>query len=144
MKYADHVLLKERVVSAWADRYPDDHKPIEITEIVDKAFGGSLVAIRSKEASGAQNEEMVYVDDGEVKIFYNTDEMVKFLEQKSKYIFVDVLSDSSFIAGFVFIMLIILIFMLGFKGDAYNRDAFIALSSVLGAAAGFFFGTKKE
>jgi hypothetical protein len=87
MKYVDHALLKERVVSAWADRYPDDNKPIEVTEIVDKAFGGSLVAIRSKEASGAQNEEMVYVDDGEVKIFYNTDEMVKFLEQKYQSIY---------------------------------------------------------
>jgi hypothetical protein len=111
MKYVDHALLKDKVVLAWADRYPDDHKPIEVTEIVDKAFGGSLVAIRSKDANGAQNEEMVYVGEAEAKIFYNTDEMVRFLEQKSKCIFVDILSDSSFIVGFVFIMLIILIFM---------------------------------
>jgi hypothetical protein len=69
--------------------------------------------------------------------------MVRFLEHKSRYVFVDILSDASFIAGFVFIVLIFLVFILGFEGDRYNKEAFIALSSVLGAAAGFFFGTKK-
>jgi hypothetical protein len=140
----DHSVLRGKIISAWAERYPDDQRPIEITEIVDKAFGGSLAAIRSKEKDGTPNEEMVYVySNEEVKIFYNTDELVRFLEHKSRYIFVDILSDASFIAGFVFIVLIFLVFILGFEGDRYNKEAFIALSSVLGAAAGFFFGTKK-
>jgi hypothetical protein len=35
----DHSMLRDKIVSAWAERYPDDQKPIETTEIVDKAFG---------------------------------------------------------------------------------------------------------
>jgi hypothetical protein len=86
---------------------------------------------------------MVYVEkDGNVRIFLNTDE-VRFLERKSRYLIVDILYDASFIAGFVFIILILLVFIIGFDGKNYNNEAFIALSSVLGAAAGFFFGTKK-
>ena len=57
----DNSALKAKIIAAWAERYPDDQKPIETTEIVDKAFGGSLAAIKSKEKDG--------------KIFYNTDEM---------------------------------------------------------------------
>jgi hypothetical protein len=76
----DHSTLREKVVSAWAERYPDDQRPIEITEIVDKAFGGSLAAIRSMDRDRTPNEEMVYIEkEGNVRIFFNTDEMVRFL-----------------------------------------------------------------
>ena len=61
---------------------------------------------------------------------------MRFLERKSGFFFVDILSDASFIAGFVFVILIFLVFILGFKKDDYSQEAFVALSSVLGAAAG--------
>jgi hypothetical protein len=67
------------------------------------------------------------------------------LEIKSRMFAIDLLSDSSFISGAVFIILIVAIFVLGFMGEQYySRQSFAALSSVLGAAAGFFFGTKKS
>jgi hypothetical protein len=60
-------------------------------------------------------------------------------------LFVDILSDPGFIAAFVFVILIGIVFYIGFRPDgAYNKEAFIALTSVLGAAAGFFFGTKRQ
>jgi hypothetical protein len=89
----------------------------------------------------------VYVlPDYSVRIFSTTEELAAFLQAKARLLFVDVLSDPSFIPGFVFLLLIGIITWLGFYADGtekYNKEAFIALTSVLGAAAGFFFGTKK-
>jgi len=81
----DRAELTKKINEAWVLKYPNDQKPIEVTEIVEKAFGGSLAAIRSKEADGTPNEEMIYVfQDGTVRIFNTTDEMVRFLQQKSR------------------------------------------------------------
>jgi positive regulator of sigma E activity len=44
------------------------------------------------------------------------------------------------ITSAVFIMLVIGIFVAGFLRDRFSQEAFNILGSVLGVAAGFFFG----
>jgi hypothetical protein len=100
----DEAKIMTEAIAEWAKFYPDDQRPIDVTVVIDKSFGGALAAIRSKDAKGDPNE-----------------------------------------AAFVFVILIGIVFYIGFRPDgAYNKEAFIALTSVLGAAAGFFFGTKRQ
>jgi hypothetical protein len=142
----DDAKIRAAVIAEWAKVYPEDQQPIVVTVVIDKAFGGALTAIRSKEADGTPNEELVYVfPDYNAKIFRTTEELAAFLQNKSRVLFVDILSDPGFIAAFVFVVLIVIVFFIGFRPEnAYNKEAFIALTSVLGAAAGFFFGTKRQ
>lgn len=71
--------------------------------------------------------------------------MAAFLEAKAKSpSLVDIMSNSSFISGSVFAFLIVGTFIAGFAGQNFNKDAFAALTGVLGTAAGFFFGQNKK
>ena len=53
----DDAKIRAAVIAEWAKVYPEDQQPIVVTVVIDKAFGGALTAIRSKEADGTPNEE---------------------------------------------------------------------------------------
>ena len=70
--------------------------------------------------------------------------MAAFLEQKARKLnVVDIMSNNSFISEFVFVFLIVAVFIAGFAGTSFSKEAFAALSGILGTAAEFFFGSKK-
>ncbi|MBE7203209.1 MAG: hypothetical protein INR70_36180 [Parafilimonas terrae] len=134
----------ERACEQYRKKYPTDENVIA-TEFIENAFSGSLVSIRATDINGNKTEEVVYVGRNyDVKIFNTTEELVRFLQQKSRMWIVDLISDQSFVTGLVFITLIIFIFILGLQGDSgFGKEPLAALSSVLGAAAGFYFSQKR-
>lgn len=134
---------KKVACEEYAKKYPTD-KDVVATEFIENAFAGSLVSIRATESSGNITEEVIYVSKAyEVKLFNTTEELVRFMQQKSRMWIVDLLSDQKFVTGLVFISLIIFIFVLGMQGDSgFGKEPLAALSSVLGAAAGFYFSQK--
>jgi hypothetical protein len=136
--------IRSLAIKAFSEKYPEDTSVIA-TEVVPGAFGGSLAVVRSIEKNGNPNEEMVYVyPDKTVRVFSTMEDMAAFLEQKARQpSLVDVVSNSSFIAGSVFLLLIVVTFIAGFAGPYFNKDAFAALTGILGTAAGFFFGSKR-
>ncbi|MFD1303015.1 hypothetical protein [Methylobacterium marchantiae] len=135
---------KIKACAAYQARYPQDIH-VTATDFIEKAFSGSLVSIRAEEPSGNITEEVVYLDKSyNVTIFNTTEELVRFMQNKSKMWIVDLISDQSFVTGIVFISLIVFIFLLGMQGnDKFGKEPLAALSSVLGAAAGFYFSQKK-
>jgi hypothetical protein len=136
--------IRQLAVKAFGEKYPED-TAVTGTEVVPDAFGGTLAVVRSIEKNGNPNEEMVYVyPDKTVRIFNATEDMAAFLEQKARRPnIVSAMSNISFIAGCVFVFLIFTTFLTGFFPNSYSKDAFAALTGVLGTAAGFFFGSKK-
>jgi hypothetical protein len=136
--------IGELAVKAFQERYPEDTE-VRATEVVREAFGGALAVIRSKEKTGNLNEELIYVyPDKTVRVFTTTEEQAAFLEQKARQpLFVEVLSNSAFISGIVFLFLIVATFVAGFFGTNFSKDAFAALTGILGTAAGFYFGSRK-
>jgi hypothetical protein len=85
----DDAKIRAAVIAEWAKVYPEDQQPIVVTVVIDKAFGGALTAIRSKEADGTPNEELVYVlPDYNAKIFRTTEELAAFLQNKSRVLFI--------------------------------------------------------
>lgn len=138
----DETEIRTLAKKAFGEKYPED-TAVTATEVIREVFGGALAVIRSVEKNENPNEELAYIyPDKTVRIFDTTEQMARFLESKARPTFVDMMSNISFIAGIVFIFLIIATFTAGFFGG-YSKDAFTALSAVLGTAAGFFFGSKK-
>jgi hypothetical protein len=139
----DETETRSLAKKGYSDRYPDD-TAVTATEVVRDVFGGSMAVIRSVEKNGNPNEELVYIyPDKTVRIFHTTEEMARFLESKARPTFIDAASNITFIAGIVFVFLIVATFAAGFLGNYYSKEALAALSGVLGTAAGFFFGSKR-
>ena len=92
-----------------------------------------------------EEDSVVYINRYyEVQIFETTPELIAFLQSRSRLVVVDTISDPSFITGLVFLILIAVVFYVGLRDDHFNREALSALTSVLGVAAGFYFGTKRQ
>jgi hypothetical protein len=136
--------IRAIAVKAFCDKYPED-TDVTSTDVVQEAFGGALAVVRSKEKNGNPNEEIVYVStDRKGKVFPTTEDMAAFLEQKARKLnVVDIMSNNAFNSGCVFVFLIVAVFIAGFAGDRFSKEAFAALSGILGTAAGFFFGTRR-
>jgi len=138
----DEAEIRSIAKKAFSDKYPED-TAVTATEGVANVFGGGLAVIRSVEKNGNPNEELVYVyPDKTARVFGTTEEMARFLESKSRPMLIDMVSNITFVAGVVFLFLIVATFVAGFVGN-YNEKAFAALGAVLTTAAGFFFGSKK-
>jgi hypothetical protein len=42
----DDAKIRVGVIAEWIKVYPDDQRPIDVTVVIDKAFGGALAAIK--------------------------------------------------------------------------------------------------
>jgi hypothetical protein len=136
--------IRNLATQAFTQKYPDD-SAVTATEVVLDAFGGSLAVVRSVEKNGNPNEELVYVyPDKTVRVFNATEDMAVFLEQKARQpSIVDIMSNNSFVSGCVFVFLIVATFIAGFAGASFSKEAFAAITGILGTAAGFYFGTRR-
>ncbi len=145
MAYSEmtHPEIKKLVIDEYRNRYPQ-WSGLDVTEIVKNAFGGHLAAIRAKDESGNDNEELCFVyPEGSVRIFHTTEELVRFLEQKARASFFErVLFSRPAMSGLVFLILLIGLFVIGFT-SCYNPQVLQLLIGLAGIAAGFLFGTSK-
>ena len=55
----DRAEIQKLIETGWEQKYPGES--VQVTEVVPKAFGGTLTAIRSKDKNGVENEEIVYI-----------------------------------------------------------------------------------
>jgi hypothetical protein len=116
--------IRALATKAFSDKYPEDTE-VTSTDVVTEAFGGALAVVRSKEKNGNPNEEIVYVyPDKTVRVFGATEDMAAFLEQKARKLnVIDIMSNNSFIAGCVFLFLIVAVFIAGpFNSEVQRAD----------------------
>jgi hypothetical protein len=158
--------IADAAVAQYKLKYPND-TDVHAVDVVQDVFKGHLVVICSTEPDkhhrhqsdggrpndraddangGSKAEEIVYVNhDLMVRIFGSTAELANFLQSKASSRFVQMMTDTRFIAASTLLLLLLAIFAIGFFGkDRYDPSAFQALSGVLLAAAGFFFGTQQQ
>jgi len=137
-----HPEIKELVTRKYAKRYPG-WTNVHVTEIVLDTFGGHLGVVRSRDENQHDNEEVCFVyPEGTVRIFYTTEELARFLEQKAKTSVIERLFTRPVLTGAIFAFLLMAVFVIGFKAD-FRPEALSILGSVVGVAAGFFFGTSR-
>lgn len=136
--------IEQLVVSEYKKRYPN-WQNVQVTEIVFDTFGGNLAVVRAITDEGHPNEEVCFAyPEGTVRIFSTTEELARFLELKAKAPFLERIFTRPVFTGFIFIFLLVAVFVVGFVAqDKYRPEVLTMLGSVLGGAAGFFFGSGK-
>jgi hypothetical protein len=117
-----------------------------VTEIIPDVFGGTLVVVRGQPPQIIENEEICYVSpEGGATIFSTTEELARFLEEKAQEPWLERLFYRPHIAGAVFVLLLVGIFVAGFHHPKdFSPQALATLGSVVGLAAGFFFGSARR
>jgi hypothetical protein len=131
------------ILNAYKEKYPN-WKDVRVLEIV-KSFGGSIAVISSTIDKSQDNEEMCYVyPDKKVRIFDTTPELVYFFETQARNPLLERLVAKPVISGAVFVLVLVGLFLLAvFKIDV-PAPLMASLTSVVGVAAGFFFGSAKN
>lgn len=131
---------RELVTSEYKARYPK-WTDISVTEVVLDTFGGNLAVVRAITESGAENEEVCFAyPERTVRIFSTTEELARFLELKAKAPILERVFTRPVLSGMVLVGLLLGVFALGWRGG-FDPQALAILGSVLGLAAGYFFGT---
>src|SRR4051794_35737653 len=106
--------VRECVTAEYAKRYPA-WTGLDVTEVVMDTFGGHLAVTRAKTETGTDNEEVCFVyPEGTVRIFYTTEELARFLEQKAKTPLFERLFTRPVLSGIIFAFLLVAVFVIGF------------------------------
>jgi hypothetical protein len=136
--------IQERVLNKYKQIYPD-WKNTRVTEAIP-AFGGTLYVVRGQPPVPFENEEICYVSpEGGTTIFGTTEELARFLEQKTQTPWLERLFYHPTLSGAVFLLVLVGIFFAGFHHpDRFSKEALSILGSIAGLAAGFFFGSAKR
>jgi hypothetical protein len=140
----DKSQIEKAVLDDYSKRYPL-WTEVRVTDMADESFGGNLVVVQSITEDGTPNEELCFgYPDGTVRMFSSTRELADFLEKKANAPFLERVFTRSIFSGLVFTFLLIAVFIIGFfDKDHFRPEVLTMLGSVLGAAAGFFFGSSK-
>ncbi|SRR6266404_4410648 len=135
--------IRELVTKEYEVRYPK-WTDVIVTDVVLDTFGGNLAVVRATTEAGTENEEVCFAyPEGTVRIFSTTEELARFLELKAKAPLLERLFTRPVLSGIVLLLLLVLIFIIGFVGT-FNAQALAILGSVIGLAAGYFFGSSTK
>lgn len=132
----------EPVIRAYGVRYPR-WTNLRVTNVVEDVFGGTLVTIRAVTGRGNKHSELCFIsDDSKVTIYDTAEELARSLEARAKLGWFYRIFTRPVMSGLVFMTLLIAVFFIGLRPKGtFSSEAFTALASVLGSAAGFFFSS---
>ena len=135
---------RSHIVAAYEAEYKDWKHPVNVTQTVPETFGGTLAVIKAIDENGQQVEEMCFVfDNRKVQIFQSTEQLAIFLDSRARLPWYQRVFATSTLSGIVFVLTVILIFLGGIDPN-FNKEVVPVLGSVVGAAAGFYFGSSRS
>ena len=82
-------------------------------------------------------------ENGKVQVFQSTEQLAIFLDTRIKIPWYQRLFATGILSGVVFLLSIILIFASAFVDD-FPESVTAVLGAVVGAAAGYYFGSSKR
>lgn len=133
------------ILAEYAKKYPD-WSDVRTEESIENIFGGTFVTVTAKFSNGEPNEELCFVSAKKrVTIFATTAELARFLEERSRANpLLERVFSQSVMAGVIFLLLLIALVTIGFVKPDFPANILNVLTSVVGAAAGFFFGSTRN
>ena len=135
--------IDKAVVQKYKNTYPK-WTGVNVTQTIPDTFGGTLAVIKAIDGDKDEIEEMCFIfDNGEVKIFQSTEQLAIFLDSRARIPWYQKVFATSTLSGIAFSLSIIMVFVAGFFHNYYDDKAFAVLGAVVGAAAGFYFGSSK-
>lgn len=118
-------------------------KNVRVLEVV-AGLGGWIGVVSALSEADIPLEEMCFVyPDKTVRIFETTPELVHFFELRLQTPLLERLVAKPVISGAVFVFVLIGIFFLAIFKIQPDQALLASLTSVVGVAAGFFFGSAK-
>jgi hypothetical protein len=109
---------------------------------------GSLFHPCGHRREGELVENVVFIDsDKRPIIFATTQELVMFLQKRTKFQGFNAFIESKMFHAVAFLLLIVLVFWEGIRGNSagdLGKNSLAILGSVVGLAAGLFFGSSKK
>jgi hypothetical protein len=134
---------KHIIVKIYSDRF--GCTVTSVNDGVEGIFGGSLAIASYMPPQLETAADVVYIgNNGTPMVFETTQELLMFLRQKMKFQFFHAFIDSKMFQAIVFICLLIAVFWAGWVNQGFSANALAMLGSVVGLAAGLFFGTAKK
>lgn len=136
--------MTDEITKAYSDRF--NVKVRSVQDGVEDVFRGSLVIVTYEPSIIEPVSDVVFVNKtGEPKIFETTQELVLFLRDRSKFNTFEAIIDSRMFHASVLLLLLLGVFFAGYLGeDRFGSRALAILGSVVGLAAGLFFGAEKK
>jgi hypothetical protein len=135
--------IEKAVIDEYKKTYPK-WKSVRVTQKVPDTFGGILAVVTAIDEEADEVDEMCFVfDNGKVQIFESTEQLAIFLESRANVPWYQRVFATSTLSGIVFLLSILLIFISGLIPNFPDRASAV-LGAVVGAAAGFYFGSSKS
>lgn len=135
--------IVDTILSEYRRRYNQDWEP-RVEEVVQETFGGHLGVVGGCTDSGDRIDEICFVSPtGAVRIFDSTGELAYFLESKARASWLERFFYRETFTGFIFVFLLIAIVAIGLARDEFAPQILTILISLIGAVAGYFFGSAK-
>lgn len=138
-------ILEKAVTDRYKKKYPL-WTDLKVEEVVDPAFGGAIVVVQAKDENKIPADEICFVHPGnKVRVFETTTELAHFLEARAATPpLLERIFSQPVMSGIIFLLLLVALCVLAvWKKDLVNDHIATILGSVVGTAAGFFFGTNK-
>lgn len=135
--------LEAKVRKYYTDRFDVEVKSVQ--DGADDVFRGRLVVATYLSTPGEKVSDVVFVDRNEIpKIFDTTQELILFLREQARYRWIDAFIDQRLFHALVLVLLLIGVFWAGLTTRQFDARALAILGSVVGLAAGLFFGPSKK
>jgi hypothetical protein len=134
---------KAEIIRVYKERFECDVTSVQ--DGVEDVFGGSLAIATYKPKPEELVSDVVYIGgDGKLSIFESTQELIMFLRQKTRFQGFSAFIDSKLFHAIIFIAVLVGVFWAGSLDTKFNGNALGILGSVVGLAAGLFFGSGKK
>lgn len=137
--------LVRRIKYYYAERFG-----VEVTAVqggAEGVFRGSLIIATYIPKELERVDDVVFLDrNGEVKIFSTTQELIFFLEDRNRFNAFKAFMDARMFHAVVLLLVLFGVFYAGFimQPSEFGTQALAILGSVVGLAAGLFFGAEKK
>ena len=135
--------IRSAVSQSYLRQYPS-WTNVVVTEVVEDTFGGALAVVRAATEESPMHEEVCFVyPEGTVRIFFSTEELARFLEQKAKTPLLERIFSRPVLSGMVFLIALIAVIVMGMRDPKADPQALSIIGSLVGVAAGFFFASSQ-
>jgi hypothetical protein len=138
--------MKTRIKTIYEERF--GNAVTSVDDGLDRMFGGAIALVTYRPKNDELVTDVVFIEDEKRPVvFATTQELLMFLQKKTKFQGFNALIESKMFHALIFLLLIVLIFWEGMKGSSagdLGKNALAILGSVVGLAAGLFFGGGKK
>lgn len=141
-----HDEIEVLVKREFASKLPEWEVKV-VSADVRSFFGDKVIVVDSRNVEDQEDSQdicILHEDERRVTVFHSSHELARYIESRSLTPLWDRVFTTKILSGAVFSGLLVCIFIAGFFKDKFDPQALSILASVVGVAAGFYFGASRS